>query len=116
MNTRVRSQAIHSIEVLLYIIKYIFKVIFPDTHHENIDCLTFDGSVGKCKSFFDCNSFSPKTDLKLLRKSLCGFNEEIPLICCPTKHFMQNNKSDNNSKTMKMEIIVKDDNFPECKA
>ena len=63
----------------------MLSVKFPDEEEPEIreKCFTPRNTQGVCIPLSKCQPLKGSKNFDLLRKSICGFNEKIPKICCP---------------------------------
>ncbi|XP_074597493.1 proclotting enzyme-like [Brevipalpus obovatus] len=74
------------------------QIVFPKDDDDRVDpsknegedlekigrkCTTPREEAGKCLRIDECKSLKDETDFDHLRKSICGFSENIPMLCCP---------------------------------
>ncbi|XP_054162364.1 proclotting enzyme-like [Oppia nitens] len=69
------------------------QIVFPDNEDES--CLAYNGKSGICEPLVRCDNMLNEKNLRVLRQSLCGYDNEIPKVCCP----LDNNKQSIQSTT-----------------
>ena len=56
-------------------------VSFPEEEPEY--CSTPSGERGVCEALVRCDHLLNSKNLNLLRQSMCGYDNEVPIVCCP---------------------------------
>ncbi len=105
------------LEVRIFSIAVFFKfinfweivVVFPDAYRENNnECISFGNEKGKCVSFYACDCLKLKKDFNLSREMICGFEKDVPKLCCPTSDIIAAESSERDK------IIASQSKLPEC--
>ncbi|CAG2116363.1 unnamed protein product, partial [Medioppia subpectinata] len=50
---------------------------------ESEECITPDGKTGICELLVRCDQLLSSRNIKILRQSICGYDDEVPKVCCP---------------------------------
>ena len=73
---------------------------------DGIRCMTIRNEEGKCVQITECKTLADilgkpmsKENISYLTKSGCGFDNQIPKICCPVETFQTTTKSEEASET-----------------
>merc|ERR1719205_562009 len=72
---------------------------------EGVRCITIRNEEGTCVQITECNTLPDilgkpmsKENVSYLTKSGCGFDNQIPKICCPVETFQTTTKSEEVSE------------------